>query len=117
MPKQLSIQDAGGQPLASFDFGEVLPGTSSSNKALLITNTGDADIAAVSAWIEQTSIADGELKVTVGGVTITSTDQASATALGSLAVGVSLTGQAWFSVPADSVGVPVDTGMLRLRGV
>lgn len=112
----IELQTPAGEPLTGHNFGDVAPGTTSAALAFLIKNTGDVAVS-LSAWIEQASSADGEMRVTVAGQLITGTDAATATAIGSdpLEPGVSLAAEMRWRNPAGSVGIPVDSGVLRVR--
>lgn len=110
MAKALALQDASGQPLAPFNFGEVARGQLSPQKPIRLVNTGDVPLSGVRAWIEQASEGDGALRVSLGGVAVTGTSAETATALPDLAVGAKLDGFAQFSGPS----IPVDTGVLRV---
>lgn len=112
----IELQTPSGEALTGHNFGDVATGTVSAALAFRIVNTGDVAVS-LSAWIEQASTTDGELRVTVAGQLITGTDAATATAIGSdpLAPGASLAAEMRWRNPAGSVGVPVDSGVLRVR--
>lgn len=112
----IELQTPAGEPLTGHDFGDVAPGTTSAALAFKIVNTGDVAVS-LSAWIEQASSTDGEMRVTVAGRLVTGSDAATATAIGSdsLAPGASLAAEMRWRNPAGSAGVPVDSGVLRVR--
>lgn len=114
---KLELREPTGEALtaSSHDFGTVLPGQTSPARELVLRNTGDADLPAPRAWIEQASVADGELRVSIGGLAVTGTSPETATILPALAVGADLPVSLTFSNPAGSEGVPVDTGVLRVE--
>lgn len=115
MPLDIDIQNPDGTPLTGFNFGDVLPGTTSAPLALRLVNTGTVPHSAILAWIEQADTSDGEMRVTIGGTAITGTSRDAPTTLPGLAVGASVAGEVTFYNPAGSEGVPVDTGVLRVR--
>lgn len=112
----IELQTPAGEPLTGHDFGDVAPGTTSAALSFRIVNTGDVAVT-LSAWTEQASTTDGEMRVTVAGQLVTGTDAATATAIGGgpLAPGASLAAEMRWRNPAGSVGVPVDSGVLRVR--
>ena len=112
----IELQTPDGDPLTGHDFGDVPPGTVSAALPFRIVNTGDVDVS-LAAWIEQASTEDGEMRVTVAGQLVTGTDTSTATAVGGgpLEPGAFLTAEMSWRNPAGSVGVPVDSGVLRVR--
>ena len=110
----IELQNPSGQPLTGHNFGDVTPGTVSPALAFRIANTGDVDVT-LAAWIEQASTDDGEMRVTVAGQLVTGSDADTAVSLGTLAAGATLAGEMSWRNPAGSVGVPVDSGVLRVR--
>lgn len=110
----IELQTPDGDPLTGHNFGDVPPGTVSAALAFRIVNTGDVDVS-LAAWIEQASTEDGEMRVTVAGQLVTGTDAETAVSLGSLASGATVAGEMSWRNPAGSVGVPVDSGVLRVR--
>ncbi len=117
MPLDLDIQAPDGTPLSGFNFGDVPQGTTSAPLALKLVNTGTVDHAQILCWIEQASTEDGEMRVTIGGIAITGTSRDAPTPLPGLAVGASVPGEVTWYNPAGSKGLPVDTGVLRVRAV
>lgn len=115
MPLDIDIQAPDGTPLSGFDFGDVLAGTTSPPLSLKLVNTGTVPHAAILAWVEQASTSDGEMRVSIGGVPITGTSRAAPTTLPGLAVGASVAGEVTWYNPAGNEGLPVDTGVLRVR--
>jgi hypothetical protein len=116
VPKQITLQGADGGPL-SLNFGYVPAGTSSASTPIRVLNSGDTALTGVLAWIEQTSVADGELRATVSGVTITGTSEATATTLTPPALGAYLSGEVWYYTPAGSAGKPLDQGHLKFKPI
>lgn len=110
----IELQTPAGEPLTGHAFGDVAPGTTSAALAFRIANTGDVDVT-LAAWIEQASTDDGEMRVTVAGQLVTGSDADTAVSLGTLAAGATLAGEMSWRNPAGSVGVPVDSGVLRVR--
>jgi len=110
----LELQTPAGEPLAGFDFGDVLPGTSSAPLAFRAANTGDTPHTRLLAWVEQASTADGEMRVSLGGVAVTGTAEAP-TVLPGLAPGATVPGEIVWLNPAGSLGLPVDSGTLHVR--
>lgn len=111
------IQTPDGTALTGWNFGDVAPGILSDALPFQIVNTGTVAITSLLAWVEQASVDDGEMRVTIGSVLLTGTTLATAEDLGALEVGAALMGEVRWRNPADGVGVPVDTGTLRLRAV
>ena len=104
MPRSVELQNADGTPLTAFDFGTVLPGTTSAPHPVQLKNTGDVAVT-LKAWIENVIPADGTLTVAFGGVAVLGATQATASDLGPLAPAAALAGQASYTVPALSEGV------------
>ncbi|MFK7601894.1 hypothetical protein ACI3L1_06745 [Deinococcus sp. SM5_A1] len=104
MARSVELQNADGTPLTAFDFGTVLPGTTSAPHPVQFKNTGDIAVT-LKAWIENVIPADGTLALAFGGVAVLGVDQGNASTLGILAPGVVLTGDASYTVPALSEGV------------
>lgn len=114
MPRSVQLQDMAGEPLTAFDFGTVLPGTSSAITPLQLRNTGDVAVV-VKVWVENASPADGTLSVSFGSASITAQDEASADILGTLAAGDALTGEASYVVPPLSEGVMQARSILKFK--
>lgn len=114
---RVELFEASGETLASRDFGTVLPGTSTPIHPFVLRNTGDADLDAPLAWVEQAATEDGEFRVAIAGVAVTGTSRETATVLPALAVGAEHAGEAAWLNPAGGSGVPVDTATLRVEPV
>ncbi len=100
---------------ASAHLGTVLPGTSSTDLLFDVVNTGDTDLPAPVAWVEQASLLDGEFQVTIAGVPVTGDSAETATVLPPLAVGASHAGVARCVNPAGDVERPmVDRATVRV---
>ncbi|GHG37559.1 hypothetical protein GCM10017784_34940 [Deinococcus indicus] len=103
--KQLTLQDGSGNPITSWDFGEVPTGQQSAPLAITLRNTGDEPLTGITASVSQGSSADGELRVTLAGAALTATP----TSLPDLAPGAGHAGTATYIGPS----IPVDSGTLR----
>ena len=103
--KQLTLQDGTGATITAWDFGEVATGQQSAPLTITLRNTGDEPLTGITASITQGSSADGELRVTLAGVALTSVPAA----LPDLAPGEGHAGTATFIGPS----IPVDSGTLR----
>lgn len=103
--KQLTLQDATGAAITAWDFGEVATGQQSAVLNITLRNTGDESVTGITASISQGSSADGELRVTLAGVALTSVPAT----LPDLAPGEGHAGTATFIGPS----IPVDSGTLR----
>lgn len=95
------------------DFGAVLPGQVSADVPLRVRNDGDVDATAPRAWVEQASTSDGEMQVTIAGITLTGDPQV----LPPLAVGESHAGVMRWVTPGGVTGLPVDSADLRVEPV
>ncbi|WP_019585215.1 hypothetical protein [Deinococcus apachensis] len=111
----IDIQTPAGAPLGSSNFGDVPPGTTSNPLPLKLVNTGTVAHARILCWIEQADTTDGAMRAVIGGVAITGTSRETATSLPGLAPAGSVPGEVTWYNPAGSPGLPVDTGVLRVR--
>ena len=91
------------------DFGSVNPGTTAASRNLILKNTGTEAIPSIRARIEQTTVADGEYKVTAASKLLTAVNQELLTA--ALAVGATVAISESWTTPAG-VSSAVDTGTL-----
>ncbi|GGR34143.1 hypothetical protein [Deinococcus ruber] len=100
----------GTTPAPATDFGSVPPGTTAASRQLLVKNTGTEAIPSLRMFIEQTSTADGEYHVTVGGLTLTGTAQEVLSS--PLAAGATLSVTEYWSTPAGLGVTGPDTANL-----
>ena len=107
----VTIETPDGAPRTNLDLGSVSAGSSSADVPFRIRNNGTVDLPAPKAWVEQGSVADGELVVVVDGEPL----NAAPTTLAALPVGGTVAGVLRFVNPPGSAGLPVDTGTLRVE--
>lgn len=96
-------------PAPATDFGSVPPGSTTPGRQLLLKNTGDEPISNLGGLIEQTSLADGQYRVTVGSTNLTAIEQALAPVF---EVGASLAVSESWSTPANVTMTGPDTATL-----
>lgn len=114
MSRAVELQAADGTPLAAFDFGTVLPGTSSAPKAITFKNTGTVGVV-IKVWVENANAADGSLSVSFGGVALTAQAEADAPTVATLAPGASVFAEVSYVVPVESAGVMQAQSVLRFK--
>lgn len=114
MPRAVELQAADGSPLPAFDFGTVLPGTSSTPVPIRFKNTGTVAVN-VKVWVENAASSDGALSLSFGAVGVTALTEATADDLGILAPGAVLVGAASYVVPAESEGVMQAQSLLKFK--
>jgi len=92
-------------------LGQVLPGTSSGLVTLDYKNTGTEALQVVRVWLEGSS----NCRVTLNGVAVTATSEATAQEFGPLAVGAVLEAVFQWVTPADAPeDATVQTGQLEI---
>lgn len=114
MPRAVELQAADGTPLAAFDFGTVLPGTSSAPVPIRFKNTGTVNVN-IKVWVENAATSDGALSLSFGAVGVTALTEAAADDLGILAPDAVLAGEASYVVPPESEGVMQAQSVLKFK--
>ncbi|GGO22257.1 hypothetical protein [Deinococcus humi] len=115
MPRAVELQAADGTPLAAFDFGTVLPGTSSAPVPIRFKNTGTVAVN-VKVWVENAASTDGTLNLSFGGgIGVTALTEADAEDLGILPAGLALAATVSYVVPAGSQGVMQARSVLKFK--
>ena len=113
MTKTLVLYLADGVTTATAtDFGSVNPGTTAASRNLILKNTGTEVIPSIRARVEQTSVADGEYKVTAASKSLTGVNQELLTV--ALAVGGTLAISESWTTPVGVTGA-VDNGTLVIE--
>lgn len=114
MPRAVQLQNSDGTPLAAFDFGTVLPGTTSAIKDVQLRNTGDVAVS-LTVWVQNNAPLNGTLSVSFGGVGVLGVSEQTADDLGSLPPGAALAGQVQYAVPAISEGAAQVQSYLKFQ--